>query len=1235
MLFSAEILLRFLNQEFSGYVLSDAFNRVEKGAYYKLVNLGSNFFQTTINSGSLKRRSVTLRAVKKDQNLVPEVECDCSFKKCKHQAILLYLLIKEDKAVDEDPPVIESYDLKSQNPAVFRPFNFDSQELIDILELNPELLDFDDNYDIKYHGFFNNPEMLTIKSKISKEYSWRNKYTDYTIVLKKTKNGLEIKCENCTEKTNMLCSHQYAVVDEAYERIGFLFDEGEWEEFYNNAIAGIVERMKIPSHLVGKYFRINLSERGWSFEQHSSRLLGGKWIKKINDKILEQKRNRAKRKVSLTEKLESGGSQIISTYYWSKKMHWYNDRKITGLCFCSGKALKSKEGLQKNGRKISDNPGSLPPSQTELALNLFSSTKLKDDQQRFEHTQRLILENLDLLNQEYHYVNTNFPMTRKVKDSYAKIARFHPSPLKITLEANTKDGVVEIKWIGEVNEQKLHLEKIHFVNEFFCADEEFIYLFENKQYSLLFELFENSEDESIEMLVENESIKELLANLRNICEVKINHPELKIQERIIKEVNFQILLREVGNFITFEPRLSFEDQTFNIFDPELNYFSGRTYYNIDSEKRDVLLHFIQQAHPSFNVKNQVQDYVFLPIKEMMNNYWFLHFVEACVANEIEILGQKELSKFNYSKHRAKTYSHIESGIDWFEVDMGVSFGNEKIKTADWIKALRNNESFIILKDGSMGMLPEEWLTQARKVMAVADLEKGTLKISKYRFNIIEDLFGKLDDKKIIKELAEKKKRLANYDTNKKYKLPKKVKAEFRPYQKHGYAWLKFLEESGFGGILADDMGLGKTLQVISLLADQKNKKSSMVIVPRSLLFNWAAEIEKFCPKLTYTIHHGPNRGKELGEMIKRDLIISTYDTTAADIEIFREFRFNYIILDESQAIKNPDSKRYKAMRLLQSENKIAMTGTPIENNTFDLYAQLSFTSPGLLGSKTSFRNNFSIPIDNEGNQDAANLLRKLIHPFILRRTKEQVASDLPEKTETILYCEMATPQRKLYDKLRLQVKQDIEEVVEEEGFAKSKFKILDGLLRLRQMCNSPLLVNSAFTGNNAESVKINLLIKNLTEGFDQHNALIFSQFTSLLAIVRNELDKRNIPYAYLDGSTRKRQEVVEKFMNDSEVKIFLISIKAGNTGLNLTKADYVYILDPWWNPAVEAQAIDRTHRIGQDKQVFAYKLICKDSIEEKILKLQQKKKKLAQDLIRTDENVLKSLKKEELMSLFD
>lgn len=311
-----------------------------------------------------------------------------------------------------------------------------------------------------------------------------------------------------------------------------------------------------------------------------------------------------------------------------------------------------------------------------------------------------------------------------------------------------------------------------------------------------------------------------------------------------------------------------------------------------------------------------------------------------------------------------------------------------------------------------------------------------------------------------------------------------------------------------------------------------------------------------------------------------------------------------------------------------------MTGTPIENNTFDLYAQLSFCSPGLLGSQTSFKKNFAIPIDRDRDREAAQLLRKLIHPFVLRRTKAQVAQELPDKTETVIYCEMGTSQRKLYENLKRKIKEDIDAELVKKGFQKSRFKILDGLLRLRQMCNSPLLLNQSFQEQKAQSVKIDVLLQHLTEELDHHSALVFSQFVGFLSLVRRELDQLGIPYAYLDGSTVKRQEEVERFMEDQEVQIFLISLKAGNTGLNLTKADYVYILDPWWNPAVEAQAIDRTHRIGQDKNIFAYKLICKDSIEEKILKLQERKKELSTDIIRTDEHAFKSLSRTELLDLF-
>jgi non-specific serine/threonine protein kinase len=323
------------------------------------------------------------------------------------------------------------------------------------------------------------------------------------------------------------------------------------------------------------------------------------------------------------------------------------------------------------------------------------------------------------------------------------------------------------------------------------------------------------------------------------------------------------------------------------------------------------------------------------------------------------------------------------------------------------------------------------------------------------------------------------------------------------------------------------------------------------------------------------------------------------------------------------------------MRLLKARNRLAMTGTPIENNTFDLYAQISFLNPGLLGSIKHFKEHFSTPIDNFGDEAASVTLRRMVHPFLLRRTKEQVAKDLPERTETILYCEMEAEQRKLYEALRVQIKEDIENKVSEGGLNKAKFMMLEGLLRLRQLCNATELVDDKLPPKKRQSIKIEVLLEQIKEELGNHKALIFSQFVSMLSLIKKALDKEQIRYAYLDGSTHDRKKAVSDFLDDDDCHLFLISLKAGNTGLNLVKADYVYIVDPWWNPAVEAQAIDRTHRIGQTRNIFAYRLICKDTIEEKIVQLQQKKKKLASDLIQTDENVFKALSKDELMSLFE
>ncbi len=344
--------------------------------------------------------------------------------------------------------------------------------------------------------------------------------------------------------------------------------------------------------------------------------------------------------------------------------------------------------------------------------------------------------------------------------------------------------------------------------------------------------------------------------------------------------------------------------------------------------------------------------------------------------------------------------------------------------------------------------------------------------------------------------------------------------------------------------------------------------------------------------------------------------------------------FDYVILDESQAIKNPFSKVAKAATLLNAKNKLCLSGTPLQNNTFDIYAQMNFLNPGMLGSVEFFRNEFAVPIDKFGEKEQKEHLRKILYPFILRRTKEQVAKDLPEKSEMILFCEMSDEQRNIYDAYRNDFRDKILGVVEEKGIHKSQLTILQGLMRLRQVCDSPAIIKDESFPN--VSVKLEELCREITENISNHKALVFSQFLGMLSLIRQKLEELEIDYEYFDGSTSvgDREKAIQRFQNDENCRVFLISLKAGGVGLNLTAADYVYIVDPWWNPAVEQQAIDRTHRIGQTKNIFAYRMICKDTVEDKIFKLQEKKKALAADLITDDAGFVKSLTREDIEYLF-
>ncbi|MBZ0099927.1 MAG: DEAD/DEAH box helicase, partial [Taibaiella sp.] len=468
--------------------------------------------------------------------------------------------------------------------------------------------------------------------------------------------------------------------------------------------------------------------------------------------------------------------------------------------------------------------------------------------------------------------------------------------------------------------------------------------------------------------------------------------------------------------------------------------------------------------------------------------------------------------------------------------------------------------------------------------------------------------------------------------------PAELKAELRPYQLAGFQWLVFLNEAGWGGILADDMGLGKTVQALAFFLHYKKMNPGaqfLVVCPTTLIYNWENEIKKFAPVLTYTIHHGPKRTISPADFAAYDVVITTYGTMRSDIKMLKDVAFAYALLDESQSIKNPQSQVAKASLLLNTKNRLALSGTPVQNNTFDLYAQMNFLNPGILGSREFFMNEFATPIDKFQEREIVDQLKKLTYPFLLRRTKEQVAKDLPEKTETLLVCEMGAEQRKIYEQYRSIYQSQILGMIEQQGIQKAQMHILQGLTKLRQICDSPAILNEEDRHEN-HSVKLEELSREITENTGNHKVLIFSQFLSMLSLIRQELEKQKIPYVYFDGSTSatERERAIQQFQNDEDCRVFLISLKAGGIGLNLTAADYVYIVDPWWNPAVEQQAIDRTHRIGQTKNIFAYRLICKDTIEEKMLILQERKRALASDLVSEDNAFLKKLTREDIAYLF-
>lgn len=723
-------------------------------------------------------------------------------------------------------------------------------------------------------------------------------------------------------------------------------------------------------------------------------------------------------------------------------------------------------------------------------------------------------------------------------------------------------------------------------------------------------------------------------------EYKVDFDRSLIQEVKDGDPEVKLFLVEKGDFLVFQPSFSYKGYETKARDrDEIVVPQGEKLLIVhrNREAENAFIAKLQGLHSNFIV-NEDNGSLALKGTDVLKNNWFFLFVDAMKEMRTPVFGFEALKNFRFNTAKPQTRIFISSNTDWFDAKVDIVFGDQKVTVAEVKRALANKQQFVQLNDGTLGILPEEWLKKYSLLFRVGEGNNNNLKLSRYHMSVVDELYEGRDEEELVVQLEEKYERLRQFSKISEVDPPANLKMILRPYQVAGFQWLNYLKDVNWGGILADDMGLGKTVQALSFLEHFRSELGpvkALVVCPTTLIYNWESEIRKFTPKLTYRIHHGATRTRLREEILDHNVTITTYGTLRSDIKLLMSVNFDYVILDESQAIKNPSSKVTKAACLLNARHRLCMSGTPLQNNTFDIFAQMHFLNPGMLGTMEFFRQEFAIPIDKFGEQDRKEHLRKILYPFILRRTKEQVAKDLPEKQEMILWCEMEDEQRKIYDAYRNDFRDKILGTIQEQGIQRSQLTILQGLMKLRQICDSPAILNEEEKFEN-HSIKLDEIGREITENISNHKALIFSQFLGMLALIRSKLDELGVKYEYFDGSTSApdREKAIQRFQNDDTVRVFLISLKAGGVGLNLTAADYVYIVDPWWNPAVEQQAIDRTHRIGQTKNIFAYRMICKDTIEDKILQLQEKKRALAKELIADDTSFVKSLTREDVEYLF-
>lgn len=605
-----------------------------------------------------------------------------------------------------------------------------------------------------------------------------------------------------------------------------------------------------------------------------------------------------------------------------------------------------------------------------------------------------------------------------------------------------------------------------------------------------------------------------------------------------------------------------------------------------------------------------------------------------------------------------TRTSIQEHQDWFDVGIEVSFGQFVIPFVKLRYNIINRIKEYSLPDGTMAIIPDEWFAKFDDLVQLGSVDAENFKVKKYHINLLASLNNEYNDQH---------QRLMDITKSSLLDIPvpSNLKTTLRSYQYQGFRWLKQLETLSFSGCLADDMGLGKTIQAIAVLLESHNRgnvntfsnpelvqanvqldmfnrasaepgkfvQASLIVVPLSLIFNWQQELTRFAPSLFVYTHTGLYRSQSASVFHLYDIVLTTYGMVRNDIEMFKKYNFNYVILDESQNIRNPQSKAYRSVRSLNSQYRLALTGTPIENSLIDLWAQVNFLNPGLLGGLKQFKKSYVLPIEKQNNALVRTKLQSVLAPFFMRRTKEEVAPELPTLTEVIHYTDMTDEQRSYYETIKSSVRNSILFSMTNKDRGRLNILILRGLMQLRLASIHPGLLDKSYGFDSGKHEELREMISQILQ--EGHKVIIFSQFVRHLNLVKAFPEFDNQQILMFTGMTpdTERQGIIRRFQEEEQCRVLMMTLKAGGVGLNLTAADYILLIDPWWNPAAESQAIARAHRIGQDKKVFAYRFITKDSIEEKILVLQERKRLLADEFVQNS-NPLSSFSDQELMDLF-